>query len=187
MSAKVFTKQELENIPVISLPKAYQRAAQIPIDPTTIFASYSDAVNYVSGTTKYGNISYAGQVISVIDQSEGKVDVYKIELDGSLVKIGEGDAKSLSATTYSDALLLATEENIGKIINVTTDETIGQSTYTAGLYIVSGENVVSKLGTTSPSGDISGDVENLKTRVSALESQVTEMSDAAYWIDGDEE
>ena len=187
MSAKVFTKQELENIPVISLPKAYQRAAQIPIDPTTIFTSYEDAVAYVSGTTKYGNISYAGQVISVIDSIEGKVNVYKIELDGSLVKIGEGDSKSLSATTYSDALLLATEENVGRIINVTTDETIGQNTYTAGLYIVSGEGVVSKLGTTSPSGDISGDVENLKTRVTALETQVSEMSDAAYWIDGDEE
>ena len=187
MSAKVFTKQELENIPVISLPKAYQRAAQIPIDPTTIFTSYEDAVAYVSGTTKYGNISYAGQVISVIDSIEEKVNVYKIELDGSLVKIGEGDSKSLSATTYSDALLLATEENVGRIINVTTDETIGQNTYTAGLYIVSGEGVVSKLGTTSPSGDISGDVENLKTRVTALETQVSEMSDAAYWIDGDEE
>jgi len=187
MSAKVFTKQELENIPVISLPKAYQRAAQIPIDPTTIFTSYEDAVAYVNGTTKYGNISYAGQVISVMDSTEGKVNVYKIELDGSLVKIGEGDSKSLSATTYSDALLLATEENVGRIINVTTDETIGQNTYTAGLYIVSGEGVVSKLGTTSPSGDISGDVENLKTRVTALETQVSEISDAAYWIDGDEE
>lgn len=187
MSAKIFTKEELESIPVISLPKAYQRAAQIPIDPTTIFASYEDAVEYVSGTTKYGNISYAGQVISVIDQTEGKVNVYKIDLDGSLSKIGEGDAKSLSAETYSDALLLATEDNIGRIINVTTDETIGQITYTAGLYIVSGENVVSKLGTTSPSGDISGDVENLKTRVTALENQVAELSDAAYWIDGDEE
>lgn len=187
MSVKVFTKEELANIPVISLPKAYQRADQIPMDPTTIFASYQDAVDYVSGASEYGNVAYAGQILSVIDQTESKINVYKVDIDGSLSKIGEGDAQTLSASTYSDALLLATQENIGKIINVTTDETIGQDTYTAGLYIVSGIGVVSKLGTTSPSGDISGDVENLKTRVTALEDEVSELSEAAYWIDGDEE
>ena len=187
MSVKVFTKEELASIPVISLPKAYQRADQIPIDPTTIFASYQDALEYVSGESDYGNIAYAGQILSVIDSTNNKINVYKVNIDGSLSKIGEGDAQTLSATTYSDALLLATQENIGKIINVTTDETIGQDTYTAGLYIVAGVSVVSKLGTTSPSGDISGDVENLKTRVATLEGQVLELSESAYWIDGDEE
>lgn len=186
MSAKVFTKQELENISVISLPKAYQRADQIPLDPSTIFASYEDALEYASGESAYGDISYAGQILSVINQLEQKIDVYKIDYDGSLVKIGEGESRSLSAQTYTDATLLATSDNIGGIVNVTNSETISGETYSAGLYVITGVGTVSKLGVTSATGDIEGDVENLKSRVLSLESTVTVLSDACYWIDGDE-
>lgn len=187
MSAKVFTKQELENISVISLPKAYQRADQIPLDPSTIFASYDDAVEYASGESNYGDISYAGQILSVINQTEQTIDVYKIDYDGSLVKIGEGESKSLSAQTYSDAVLMATSDNIGSIINVTNSETISGDTYSAGLYVVTGAGAVSKLGVTSATGDVEGDVENLKSRVVALETAVTDLSESCYWIDGDNE
>lgn len=187
MSAKVFTKQELENISVISLPKAYQRADQIPLDPSTIFASYADAEEYASGESSYGDIAYAGQILSVIDQTNGKVDVYKIDYDGSLVKIGEGESKNLSAQTYSDAVSMASSDNIGSIINVVYSETISGSTYSPGLYIVSGPSTVSKLGVTSAAGNVEGDVETLKNKVSTLESTVSELTESCYWIDGDSE
>jgi len=187
MSAKVFTKEELSNISVISLPKAYQRADQIPLDPSTIFASYADAIEYASGESTYGDISYAGQILSVINQSESRVDVYKIDYDGSLVKIGEGESKTLSAQTYSSALLLAESDNIGSIINVTNSETISGETYSSGLYIVTGQGTVSKLGVTSATGDVEGDVEALKGRVSVLELTVSAISESCYWIEGDNE
>lgn len=184
MSAKVFTKEELSNIPVISLPKAYQRADQIPLDPSTIFTSYADAAEYANGLSRFGDISYAGQILSVIDTSGGTVTIYKIELDSSLSVLGEAKSSALSASTYSDAVLLAESDNIGTIINVLSAETIGQDTYSEGLYIVVGNNAISKLGVTSASGDVEGDVENLKGRVGNLESIIQ----ALYWeTDEDEE
>lgn len=182
MSAKVFTKQELENIPVISLPKAYQRADQIPLDPSTIFVSYNDAVAYASGESGYGDIAYAGQILSVIDSSNGKVDVYKIDFDGSLVKIGAGESSVLSAQTYTDATSLANSGNVGTIINVVSSEEISGETYSAGLYIVTGDGVVSKLGLTSATDDISGDVEVLKSKVASLEI----LTENLYWLTDEE-
>lgn len=178
MSTKVFTKEELSNISVISLPKAYQRADQIPLDPSTIFASYNDALDYANGTSEYGDIAYAGQILSVINQVENRIDVYKIELDGSLVKIGEGDSKTVSAQTYTSASSIATSGNIGTIVNVIGSETISGNTYSSGLYIVTGPGTVSKLGVTSATGDVEGDVEALKAKVTNLENIIEE---GLYW------
>lgn len=187
MSVKVFTKQELLNINVISLPKAYQRADQIPLDPTFVFASLADAQEYVEGESTYGDIAYAGQILSVADSVSGGVKVYKVETDGSLVEIGGGSANCFSAQTYSNAVRLATNDTIGSIVNVLYPETISGDTYSAGLYIITGNNSVAKLGVSSATGDVEGDVENLKARVVTLETTVSEISDACYWIDGDAE
>ncbi len=186
MSAKVFTKQELLDIHVISLPKAYQRADQIPIDPSTIFASLADAQEYVDGESVYGDIAYAGQIVSVADAIDG-VKVYKVDTDGKLVEIGGGSANCFSAQTYSDAVKLASNDTIGSIVNVIYPETISGDTYSSGLYIITGNNSVAKLGISSATGDVEGDVENLKARVATLETTVSEISDACYWIDGDAE
>jgi hypothetical protein len=72
---------------------------------------------------------------------------------------------------------LAENDNIGTIINVLSAEKISADTYSAGLYIIIGEGAVSKLGVTSATDDIEGDVENLKGRVVNLETIVT----ALYW------
>lgn len=178
MSAKVFTKEELANMTPISMPKAYQRSSQKPLDVSTIFTSLEDAIEYAAGESSYGDISYAGQILSVIDASGETVDIYKIDYDGSLVKIGEGSSKCLSAETYTDALSLATENNIGGIINVISAETISANTYTEGLYIVTGNGVISKLGVTSASGDVAGDIEQLKGKVNTLE----QLAESMYWL-----
>ena len=88
---------------------------------------------------------------------------------------------SLSADTYSDAKLLATADNIGQIIDVKDEDFISGETYSEGLYVVTGEGEIAKLGLASATGDISGDVENLKGRVGTLESNVSRIIDYLYW------
>ena len=68
--------------------------------------------------------------------------------------------------------MLATTDNIGQIIYLTTQVIDGEVTYSPGPYIVSGNGTVSKIGTTSASGDIAADVAALQGKVSTLESTV---------------
>lgn len=152
--------------------KPFQRTSQFPIDRSAIFASYEDAVKYAKGDAANPDsralyaTSYVGQIISVYE--DGKVAVYKIEEDRSLAGIGSG---ALTADNYSAAVALATADNIGQIIYVLNEEPVeGGETYSAGPYIVAGEGVVSKLGTTTATGDLAGDVETLKSDVADLEA-----------------
>ena len=55
------------------------------------------------------------------------------------------------------------------------------TTYSSGFYIVTGPGEIAKLGTTSASGDVEGDVEQLKGRVSALETGFSAISEYLYW------
>lgn len=85
----------------------------------------------------------------------------------------------IDATNYTNAIEKATTENIGQIVNISDEETVDDITYTAGLYIVTGAGSVAKLGTTTASGDLTGDVEKLKGDVNSLQSTVGK-------LDGDE-
>jgi hypothetical protein len=173
MAVKVFTKEEKENISVISLPKAYQRGAALPLDPSTIFASLADAQDYVSGTSKYGPVAFAGQIISVADGPNSAVTVYSIDVDGSLIELGRKE-QSLTANNYSAAVALATQDNLSKIVSVANDEVISGETYTSGLYIITGVGTVAKIATTTATGDISGAVAEIQGKINTLE-------DAMYW------
>jgi hypothetical protein len=94
---------------------------------------------------------------------------------GTLAAIADAMRSSLPANNYSEAVTLAASDNVGRIINVANDEEVSGSTYSSGLYIVTGAGEISKLGTTSATGDVEGDVETLKGRVGTLES-------AMYWL-----
>ena len=85
----------------------------------------------------------------------------------SLEELGKG-----SLETDQNPNLLATTDNIGQIIYLTTQVIDGKDTYSPGPYIVSGDGTVSKIGTTSASGDIAGDVATLQGKVSTLENTV---------------
>lgn len=107
---------------------------------------------------------------------------------GELVPAGSG-AGSEAVDTYEAAIALATSDNIGQLIYVKTttykkgdgytnsaeeadvDAEGNPIEYTAGPYVVTGAGSVAKLGTTSASGDIAGDVESLKGKVSTLEAE----------------
>lgn len=142
------------------LPVYLNRQNPIPLDGTSIYNSYAEAEAYARENAK----AYPGQIISVVTESE--VKVYKIN-NGKLEELGKG-----SLVTDQNPKLLATTDNIGQIIYLTTQVIDGEVTYSSGPYIVSGDGTVSKIGTTSASGDIAGDVTTLQGKVSTLESTV---------------
>lgn len=164
--------------------KPFQRTGQFPLDRSAIFASYEDAVKYAKGDAADPDsralyaTSYVGQIISVYE--DGKVNVYKIEEDRSLAGIGGG---ALEGTNYTDAISKATADNVGQIIYITEEEEIEGVTYSAGPYIVTGEGTIAKLGTTSASGDLAGDVETLKGDVADLETAIDEVDKKVDAID----
>ena len=146
------------------LPVYLNRQNPIPLDGTSIYNSYAEAEAYARENAK----AYPGQIISVVTESE--VKVYKIN-NGKLEELGKG-----SLVTDKNPNLLAKADNIGQIIYLTKDvkvtEGSGEVTYSSGPYIVSGDGTVSKIGTTSASGDIAGDVATLQGKVSTLENTV---------------
>lgn len=146
------------------LPVYLNRQNPIPLDGTSIYNSYAEAEAYARENVK----AYPGQIISVVTESE--VKVYKIN-NGKLEELGKG-----SLVTDQNPKELATTDNVGQIIYLTKDvkvtEGSGEVTYSAGPYIVSGDGTVSKIGTTSASGDIAADVAALQGKVSTLESTV---------------
>ena len=142
------------------LPVYLNRQNPIPLDGTSIYNSYAEAETYAKENAK----AYPGQIISVVTKTE--VKVYKIN-NGQLEELGKG-----SLVTGQNPKNLATAGNIGQIIYLTTEVIDGKDTYSPGPYIVSGDGTVSKIGTTSASGDIAADVAALQGKVNTLESTV---------------
>ena len=146
------------------LPVYLNRQNPIPLDGTSVYKTLEEAQTYATSDPK----AYPGQIISVVTESE--VKVYKIN-NGKLEELGKG-----SLVTDKNPNLLAKADNIGQIIYLTKDvkvtEGSGEVTYSSGPYIVSGNGTVSKIGTTSASGDIAGDVATLQGKVSTLEQTV---------------
>lgn len=74
----------------------FQRTGKFPIDRTTLFSSYDDAVKYAAGDTGDPDsrglcgTSYVGQIITVYENSV--VTVYKIDENRTLSEIGSGSA-----------------------------------------------------------------------------------------------
>ena len=142
------------------LPVYLNRQNPIPLDGTSVYKTLEEAQTYATSDPK----AYPGQIISVVTESE--VKVYKIN-NGQLEELGKG-----SLVTNQNPKLLATADNIGQIIYLTTQVIDGEDTYSPGPYIVSGDGTVSKIGTTSASGDIAADVAALQGKVGTLENTV---------------
>lgn len=142
------------------LPVYLNRQNPIPLDGTSVYKTLEEAQTYATSDPK----AYPGQIISVVTESE--VKVYKIN-NGQLEELGKG-----SLVTDQNPKLLATADNIGQIIYLTTQVIDGEDTYSPGPYIVSGDGTVSKIGTTSASGDIAADVAVLQGKVGTLQNTV---------------
>lgn len=152
---------KLEGFASWDLPVYLHRQNPVPLDETSVFTSLEAAQQYAANTD---GMAYPGQIISVVTDTE--VKVYKIN-NGKLEELGKG-----SLVTDKNPKLLATADNIGQIIYLTAQVIDGKDTYSPGPYIVSGDGTVSKIGTTSASGDIAGDVATLQGKVGTLEQTV---------------
>lgn len=171
--------------------KTWSANGRYPMIAKRSFRTLEDAQAFIDDTSLSGT-ACKGLILSVFaDPKASNNGIYYVEkiktsdtdTPGILIKAGSGTG-SITAENYTAAKALATADNIGQIIYVTTDETstteIVPGTeekpeyviYTAGPYIVSGAGTVAKLGTTSASGDIAGDVETLKGKVGDLEDAV---------------
>ena len=123
---------------------------------------------------------YPGLIVSAPD-GEVRICVNAdYTLESSWKKIGGG---AVSVATYAEAITLATQDNIGQVIYVSTDsdyDTDGDGgedpkTYAAAPYIVTGNGTLMKLATSSASGDVTSDIAGLQTRVTSLEGEITRL------------
>ena len=157
----------------------FNPTGKFPVIAKRAFPTLADAQAYVDDVN---GSATAGIVITVTqDPIEKNNGIYLVKTigdgttAGELIPAGSGNG-SVTADNYTAAKGLATADNVGQLIYVTSDETSETETdeegnaiiYTKGPYVVSGAGTVSKLGTTSASGDISGDVESLKGDVATL-------------------
>ncbi len=112
---------------------SFQRTGTFPLDRTSMFASYDDAVKYAKGDTsdpdsrKLCGTSYVGQIITVFENDV--VTVYKITADRSLVEVGRatsGDNKTITLNSDNTLSLFgfdkATAGQQLKIVNKGTEE-----------------------------------------------------------------
>ena len=161
----------------------FVRTGAFPLDRSSMFSSYEDAVAYAKGdgsdSRGLGRTAYVGQVISVYEN--GKVSVYKINEDKSLEGIGGVNSSLTSFTVVDGKIAEATEDKIGQIIYITE----GSEDYPAGPYIVTGDGTVAKIGTTTASGDLAGDVSTLQGQVGNLQSSVSGLDGRVTSLESD--
>lgn len=176
----------------------WNATGKFPIIAKRAFETLADAQGYINDKD---DTACEGLILAVFnDPVEKNNGIYLVKSVGDgvnpgvLVPAGSGTG-STTAANYTAAKALATADNVGQIIYVLADETsttelAPESTednpvyvvYTAGPYIVTGAGTVAKLGTTSASGDIAGDVETLKGKVGDLESSVSTLSGSVNTI-----
>lgn len=175
---------------------SFSRNLNIPLDEDAVMPTSAAVLTYVRTKSK----CYPGQIFSVTgdtDDSNGLYMAMSAGGGGEIMKIGSEGNGSLALPDFGEAVGVATIENRGQIIYVENEtysyvsdgETIytttvpsgvpEYSTYEAGPYIVTGNGLLSKLGTTSASGeDVSIAIENLK-------SDVSNLTVLTYWEEGE--
>lgn len=183
--------------------KSFIATGKFPIVAKRAWQTYADALEYAGDLA---DSCFAGAILAVINDTDAKKNgVYLVEscptlqnpdAEIILTKVGDGSG-SEAVANYAAAVAAATSDNLGQILYVTNptykkgegttlnpDEADADEegnkivVYTAGPYIVTGSGAVAKLGTTSATGDIAGDVENLKGRMSTAEGEIDALQTA---------
>lgn len=152
-----------------------QTGAQ-PLDSRSVVQSYAELLK----AETFGTAIYNGMTVATIDEQKVYmlVDKTKATTADGWKEIGAGGA--VSVETYAEAVALASDENIGQVIYVKTKSSYdadgeGEGAaveYDAAPYIVIGEGSLQKLAASTASGDIEGDVAELTTKISGLETTV---------------
>jgi len=160
--------------------KPFERKMPYPLDSTSIFSSYADAVKYALGdgsdSGKLGGAAYVGQIITVYEDS--KVNVYAIQEDRTLGPIG-GGSEAIEVNKYYELLEL-NDVKLGQLAKVLTVDTSEEyKDYAAGLYIFNGTSW-DRLATST--GNVN-EVEGLKSRLESTESEVSKIKTDIYGTD----
>lgn len=152
-----------------------QTGAQ-PLDSRSVVQSYAELLK----AETFGTAIYNGMTVATIDEQKVYmlVDKTKATTADGWKEIGAGGA--VSVETYAEAVALASDENIGQVIYVKTKSSYdadgeGEGAaveYDAAPYIVIGEGSLQKLAASTASGNIEGDVAELTTKISGLETTV---------------
>jgi hypothetical protein len=172
----------------------FNPTGKFPVIAKRAFPTLADAQAYVDDVNSSATL---GVILTVtqdeVAKNNGIYLVTKVAgvggaTVGELTPAGSG-AGSEAVDTYKDAIAIATSDNIGQLVYVKTttykkgdDYTSNKDEadvnedgeaieFTAGPYVVTGAGSVAKLGTTSASGDIAGDVEALKGDVNTLKAE----------------
>ena len=106
------------------------------------------------------------------------------KLASSWKKIGGG---AVSVETYAEAVAMATAENLGQVIYVSTKSNYpadSETSYDAAPYIVIGVGMLQKLAASTASGDIQSDVTSLQSAVGNLSSTVSGLGDKVSTVEG---
>lgn len=163
----------------------WKASGRYPMVADRIYATLADAQAYVDDLTATASAT-PGLVLSVVNDGKNN-GIYYVQsiaqaatettefVPGVLVAAGAGaGSEAVETFTVGEDGKIAEAENIGQILYVTT----GTDNYPAGPYIVTGVGAVAKLGTTTATGDIAGDVENLKGRMSTAEGEIDALQTA---------
>ena len=146
-----------------------------PIDSRMYVAD----INHIYSAENWKKVKpYPGLIVSAPD-GEVRICVNTdYTLESSWKKIGGG---AVSVATYAEAVALATQDNVGQVIYVSTsseydadgDGGEDPKTYVAAPYIVTGNGTLMKLAASSASGDVTSDIAELQNRVSNVEGDIT--------------
>ena len=156
---------------------ALQPTGKQPLDSRTIVTSLPQyPSDFEAGA------AYEGMLVTLLG-TNGKHKIYLLEntlqeiLDNVPLRWREAGGGSTIVSSYEDLNAFANEDNIGKTVYLNTEVVNGSDTYTAGLYVVTGVNSVSKLAASSLGepdlGSLSTEISTIKTTISGLDASYT--------------
>lgn len=162
---------------MINFASAIKPTGAQPLDDRTVVQSFADLL----ADDTFGLAKYNGMLVAVVEDEQ----VYMLKnaanstSEDAWVAVGSGNG-SLAVEEYKDAVVLATDDNIGQVIYVKTKseydadgEGEGAAVeYDAAPYIVIGQGQLQKLAASTASGNLDADVAELKTKVSGIESEI---------------
>lgn len=159
---------------------ALQPTGKQPLDTRTIVTSLPQ---YPSDFEK--RAAYEGMMVTLLG-ANGKHKIYLLENTEEEIKAvnpevplrwREAGGGSTIVSSYEGLKAFANEDNIGKTVYLNTEVVNGSDTYTAGLYVVTGVNSVSKLAASSLGEEdlssLSSKITNIQTTISGLDASYT--------------
>ena len=138
-----------------------------PIDSRMYVAD----INHIYSAENWKKVKpYPGLIVSAPD-GEVRICVNSdYTLESSWKKIGGG---AVSVATYAEAVTLATQDNVGQVIYVSSESEYENQQYGAAPYIVTGNGALMKLAASSASGDVTEDIAGLHSSVGKLQGDIT--------------